>query len=242
MSFFVVVALFSCLAAHGWKMTPPYSNATAMPPSSNCLSGTGAWTHTSHTSAAWTSPPTAKSTATVAVGAEGLNFSPSHVNADIGTVILFNFLALNHTLTQSSLSHPCKASGRFDTGFKQFNPRNVSGQFVVQYEVASDEPQWFFCAQTSHCRSGMVFSVNPGGLQRQFVSNALSAAGTPKPSPCGITASKNTTRPSIVSSSSTTFAATFNSSIQTSPALLSSGSINGVPLVQLLVYVFSIIM
>ncbi|PVH90696.1 hypothetical protein DM02DRAFT_483865, partial [Periconia macrospinosa] len=116
-------------------------------------------------------------TAHVTVGAGGaLKFSPSSIDADVGTMISFNFLALNHTLTQSSLSHPCKAGGKFDTGFKQFNPQNISGEFVVLYEILSTEPQWFFCAQTSHCRSGMVFSVNPGGLHKQFVENALSAA------------------------------------------------------------------
>ena len=37
------------------------------------------------------------------------------------------------------------------------------------------EPQWFFCAQTikkSHCAAGMVFSLNAGGADGEFLQNA----------------------------------------------------------------------
>jgi plastocyanin len=126
----------------------------------------------------------AHSISTVVVGAEGrLIFSPSTLNATIGTTILFNFLSLNHTLTQTEFSNPCHANGAFDTGFQQFNPANESGRFVVEYEVTSPEPQWFFCAQTSnasHCHSGMVFSLNPSGAQQDFLQNALATLTTPE--------------------------------------------------------------
>lgn len=111
----------------------------------------------------------------ITVGVAGtLAFSPSSVNASAGTVLRFDFLGLNHTLTQSSFANPCTNStsdGAFDTGFNQFNPGNISGRFVVDYVVMSDAPQWFFCAQTkqkSHCNAGMVFSLNPGSAASQF--------------------------------------------------------------------------
>ncbi|KAI1559397.1 serine-threonine rich protein, partial [Pyrenophora tritici-repentis] len=48
-------------------------------------------------------------TTTVTVGEAGkLVFSPSSLNATIGSVIAFNFLGLNHTLTQSELWDPCR--------------------------------------------------------------------------------------------------------------------------------------
>jgi hypothetical protein len=100
----------------------------------------------------------------VTVGAAGkLVFQPNESYAEIGDVVEFNFLALNHTLTQSSLSDPCTDVGGFSTGFNQFNPQNVSGRFVVQYAVTTLNPQWFFCAQTkpvSHCHAGMTFALN----------------------------------------------------------------------------------
>lgn len=119
-----------------------------------------------------------KPTYTVNVGDQGkLLFSPSSLNASVGSIIAFNFLALNHTLTQSNLSSPCQYNGGFDSGFRQFNPANVSGKYVIEYEVQREDPQWFFCAQSvkaSHCQAGMVFSLNPGGAHPEFLQNARS--------------------------------------------------------------------
>ena len=104
-------------------------------------------------------------------GAGSLSFMPTAVQAPINTVILFNFLALNHTLTQSSLRNPCESIDKFDTGFNQFNPENISGKYIVEYKVISDKPQWFYCAQTNHCDAGMVFALNAGNQTRQFIDN-----------------------------------------------------------------------
>ncbi|KAL6161719.1 hypothetical protein ACJQWK_09017 [Exserohilum turcicum] len=120
-------------------------------------------------------------TSTVTVGEAGqLVFSPSSLNASPGSIIAFNFLGLNHTLTQSDIWNPCHSNQGFDTGFRQFNPANVSGKFVVEIEVTSQDAKWFFCAQTvkrSHCRAGMVFSLNPHGAHDQFLHNALAGIG-----------------------------------------------------------------
>jgi plastocyanin len=131
-------------------------------------------------------------TATVIVGNEGkLVFSPSSLNASVGTTIAFNFLGLNHTLTQSRLHDPCLSHGGFDSGFNQFNPSNISGRFIVEYEVTSENPEWFFCAQVAprpHCQAGMVFSLNPHGLHPQFVSNAMATipSTTSQNNACGL--------------------------------------------------------
>jgi hypothetical protein len=34
----------------------------------------------------------------------------------------------------------------------------------LQYNVTSNDSQWFFCAQTGHCQAGMVFAINPGKI------------------------------------------------------------------------------
>ncbi|KAF2849427.1 hypothetical protein T440DRAFT_360861, partial [Plenodomus tracheiphilus IPT5] len=116
-------------------------------------------------------------------GGGGLRFVPPTLDVAPGSVVAFNFLGLNHTLTESEFEDPCRSNGGFDTGFAQFNPANISGQFVVEYKVTDISPRWFFCAQTTkrpHCQAGMVFSLNPGGRQKQFLDNAL-AAVTPAP-------------------------------------------------------------
>lgn len=113
----------------------------------------------------------------ILVGAQGkLAFNSESVTVLPGTVLRFNFLSRNHTLTQSSFQHPCINGSSFDTGFNQFNPRNISGELTVDYHVNSNLPQWFFCAQTlprSHCAAGMVFSLNPKNNPRVFKSNAV---------------------------------------------------------------------
>jgi hypothetical protein len=101
---------------------------------------------------------------TVTVGEGGnLAFAPSSLNLSIGSIIAFNFLGLNYTLTESSLRNPCERNGGFDTKFRQFNPTNTSGKFIVEYEVVDRNPRWFFCVQTRlrpYCQAGMVFSLN----------------------------------------------------------------------------------
>ncbi|KAF4634574.1 hypothetical protein G7Y89_g3544 [Cudoniella acicularis] len=123
-----------------------------------------------------TGSPQSLETHYVQVGSAGeLIFEPSEVDARVGDNILFEFFALNHTLTQSSLSLPCTNIGGFSTGFNRFNPQNVSGKFILNYRVKSLDPEWFFCAQTigkSHCRSGMVFGLNAGQQMGAFASAA----------------------------------------------------------------------
>jgi plastocyanin len=113
-------------------------------------------------------PTAAKQTVEIVVGSAGtLSFNPNSLSVTRGTILRFDFLSLNHTLTQSSLDYPCLSSGKFDTGYRQFNPSNVSGKYLVDYEVQTEEPQWFYCAQDaprSHCRSGMLFSLNTVNL------------------------------------------------------------------------------
>jgi hypothetical protein len=125
-------------------------------------------------------------TTTVTVGEAGkLIFSPSSLNASAGSVIAFDFLGLNHTLTQSIIGNPCRSNQGLNTGLQQFNPANVSGKFIVEIKVTDQDPKWFFCAQTvkrSHCQAGMVFSLNPYGAHAQFLHNALAgveATSTP---------------------------------------------------------------
>jgi len=107
-------------------------------------------------------------------------FVPNYVDAEIDDVILFNFLARSHSLTQSSFTTPCTYNGGFDTGLNQLNPKNESGLFVVPLIVTTEDPQWFYCQQPgppNHCGKGMVFGLNPAGKMDQFIKNAIAQNG-----------------------------------------------------------------
>jgi len=95
----------------------------------------------------------------VTVGSNGqLAFSPTNVTADAGDIILFQFMSVSHSATQSTFNTPCTAnSSGFDSGVSS------SSSALVQYSVLINDttPLWVFCKVDSHCASGMVFAVNP---------------------------------------------------------------------------------
>ena len=87
----------------------------------------------------------AKQTHNVQVGALGeLIYGPNQLNASVGDIIRFNFLERNHSVTQSSFANPCTYNGGFDTGLNQFNPQNISGKFLIDFQVNTTDPLWFY--------------------------------------------------------------------------------------------------
>ncbi|KAJ7132930.1 Cupredoxin [Mycena filopes] len=144
-------------------------------------------------------------TQNVKVGANGtLAFDPPSITAAQGDVIVFQFLAKNHSVTQSTFATPCAIMttpmAGIDSGF-QFVDANATQ--IPQYSFTvnnATSPLWFYCAQTnpvSHCSKGMVFAVNPpatgktfsafqaaamGGSNATASGSAAGASGTPAPS------------------------------------------------------------
>ncbi|KAJ7784297.1 Cupredoxin [Mycena metata] len=104
-------------------------------------------------------------TITVQVGANGtLAYNPTSVTAAQGDEIVFQFLAKNHTVTQSTFAAPCDIMttpmAGIDSGFQFVAPNATQ---IPQYSFTVNNattPLWFFCAQTGHCQKGMVFAVN----------------------------------------------------------------------------------
>ena len=154
------------------------------------------------------------STHRVFVGASGaLRFRPQHVEAAVGDIITFEFLALNHSVKQSSFDSPCASGGGvFDTEFWQYNPSDEP-RHTVDLLVTTTTPQWFYCQQTipwPHCSAGMVFAVNPGAHWEEFLARAQhrSPAGStgidgPGTEPCHPLNEGSSTR---IGTGSTTFA------------------------------------
>lgn len=163
------------------------------------------------TTSATTTASGSKQTHHVEVGTFNgtVKFVPDNVVAEIGDAVEYNFLAKSHSLTQSEFLTPCTYNGGFDTNLNQSNPKNISGLFVIPFEVKSKNPQWFYCKQQgppNHCGLGMVFGLNPGNSNKMdaFRQNALHQNGNKT----GVASSTNgaSTATSTSSSSSSTSA------------------------------------
>ncbi|KAG9245477.1 hypothetical protein BJ878DRAFT_15102 [Calycina marina] len=119
-------------------------------------------------------------------GSSGLVYTPETITAEVGDMVVFTFMSMNHTLTQSTFGEPCvKLAGGMASGFMP-NVNNTvvpAPQMAMQVTVAT--PLWFYCAQTAHCGKGMTFSINPTAEKSQalFKSMAISQNGTGTVSP-----------------------------------------------------------
>ncbi|KAJ7134882.1 hypothetical protein C8R44DRAFT_771718 [Mycena epipterygia] len=135
-------------------------------------------------------------TFTVKVGENnGLTFDPTTVTAAVGDEIAFQFLAKNHSVTQSTFANPCAImttpSAGIDSGFQAVSANATQ---IPQYSFTvnnASSPLWFFCAQTnpvSHCSKGMVFAVNApttGKTFSAFQAAAMGNASAASPSASG---------------------------------------------------------
>ncbi|GFZ49236.1 hypothetical protein JCM24511_06986 [Saitozyma sp. JCM 24511] len=100
-------------------------------------------------------------TQTVVVGQNGTKtFTPNNIQASVGDIINFQFVAGNHTATQSTFAAPCTAAG-FKSGFK---PANATNEATFSIMVNSTDPIWVYCGQTGHCEAGMVMAPRPRAL------------------------------------------------------------------------------
>ncbi|KAI1799303.1 Cupredoxin [Daldinia bambusicola] len=132
-------------------------------------------TETLSAGATTTAAAGAMATHTVQVGGSaGLVFVPDQVKANVGDMVIFEFMNANHTATQSTFAEPCKAmEGGMDSGF-QPNPNNtVNPPPKVAMQVMTTDPLWFYCKQKGHCGKGMTFSINPTAEKSQAMFQAM---------------------------------------------------------------------
>ena len=155
-----------------------YSQGNGLPPSHTYTYSSTHYSNTTTTAAG------AHKTHHVDVGTFGgvVKFVPNTVDAAIGDVVEYNFLAKSHSLTQSDFKTPCTYNGGFDTGLNQANPNNITRLHVVPFTVSTTSPQCFYFKQQgppNHCGKGMVFGLNPGSQAKmdQFVANAIAQNG-----------------------------------------------------------------
>jgi len=106
----------------------------------------------------------------VAVGKNGLVFTPDTLTAAKGDIIEFTFVA-GHSVERSTFSDPCNpiSTGAIYSGFP-----SASDQFTVT--VNDTNPIWLYCSQISHCQSGMVMVINPPSSGANTLAAYKSAA------------------------------------------------------------------
>lgn len=112
----------------------------------------------------------AAKTISIAVGQDGLKFTPSVVTAAVGDKLDFHFYPKNHSVVASSFSKPCtpvQPDGGLYSGFRATTAEDPS---VFEVTVNDTNPIWIYCSQITHCEGGMSMVVNqPSG------SNTLAA-------------------------------------------------------------------
>ncbi|KAF2688296.1 Cupredoxin [Lentithecium fluviatile CBS 122367] len=106
----------------------------------------------------------AKTTHTVAVGQNGLTFTPDTINAKVGEDVVFQFFPKNHSVVQSDFASPCVAKeGGIFSGFT-FNTTEGTADTTFTVTVSDEKPVWLYCSQNQpkpHCAAGMVAVINP---------------------------------------------------------------------------------
>jgi plastocyanin len=114
-------------------------------------------------------------------GGADLRYKPPFINVKQGSIVHFDFLGKNHTLTESSFENPCKKlqGTDVDTDFNNFNPDDIPNLHPFDFTFANDKPRYFYCKQgngtpNGHCGKGMVFAVNVDAKRfQEFQWNAM---------------------------------------------------------------------
>jgi plastocyanin len=133
-----------------------------------------------------------------------LTFNPPFINATAGDTIQFMFNPKNHTVTQSTFAAPCQAMANgLDSGYKPVTANSTQTPVVI-VTVNSTDPVWFFCRQSNHCASGMVFAVNPTANKTFEAYQAAAKASNSTGSTTGSTTGSASSAASTPSSSAST--------------------------------------
>jgi len=207
-------AAFKASAMGSGNSTPPA--VTSIPPTSTTTSVA--------VNPSSSSTPTTGSDHRVIVGGPGLlSFNPTTVVAQPGDTVTFEFHQKNHTATQSTFADPCKPmTGGFKSGFQPVADGATNfPTFTVP--VNDTKAVWVYCAQPTHCTSGMVFAINAAtngsNTFDAFRAKAMgstssggvgpSGTGTPAPTSTGTGAAGRTDVQSITGFSAVLFISLF---------------------------------
>ncbi|MBE3046166.1 cupredoxin domain-containing protein [Candidatus Bathyarchaeota archaeon] len=101
-------------------------------------------------------------------GTAGTIFSPEKVTAPVGSMVQFQFMGGNHTVTQSSFAEPCAPLSAGNATAAGFHSDYVPAMDVAEtgqvpaYTIMINDtaPIWAYCAQAAHCKGGMSMVIN----------------------------------------------------------------------------------
>ncbi|CRJ80472.1 hypothetical protein BN1723_008405 [Verticillium longisporum] len=120
-----------------------------------------------------------------------LTFSPEKITAPPGSMVQFQFMGGNHTVTQSTFDNPCQPMGIVQTDpnsppkvgiFSGYVPvaasANMGQRPVFSIMVNDTKPIWLYCQQGPHCQRGMsmVINENPASNNTKTLANYKAAA------------------------------------------------------------------
>ncbi|KAI1132161.1 hypothetical protein F5Y10DRAFT_231691 [Nemania abortiva] len=152
-------------------------------------------------------------------GSAGLAYSPPSIEAAVGDMVVFTFMSMNHTATQSAFDTPCDPlAGGMDSGFMPNANNTVVPAPQVAMQVMDTKPVWFYCRQTGHCGKGMVFSINPTAEKTQAIFQAMAIQQKGQGAGSAITGGNGTATDGGASSVASDAAATSTAAVATETA------------------------
>ncbi|KAK0620826.1 hypothetical protein B0T14DRAFT_538097 [Immersiella caudata] len=119
----------------------------------------------------------------IAVGKDGLVFTPNSVTAAKGDIIEYQFFPPTHSVIMGDFNNPCMPAatgGFFSGGFTTSSGQNSN---VFQVTINTTDPIFFYCGFPTHCESGMSGVINPSTEQTldAYQSEASTVASTVAP-------------------------------------------------------------
>ncbi|KHN98699.1 extracellular serine-rich protein [Metarhizium album ARSEF 1941] len=119
----------------------------------------------------------------IAVGKDGLTFTPDSVTASQGDVLEYHFYK-QHSVAMGDFSNGCAPApqGGFFSGVVKTAGDGANKQ-VFQVTVNNTDPMAVYCTVGRHCQNGMVHVVNPSSTNSldtyKSVSNSAGANVAP---------------------------------------------------------------
>ncbi|ESZ93731.1 hypothetical protein SBOR_5868 [Sclerotinia borealis F-4128] len=147
------------------------SSLTTAASASKSSSDSSALGSDSSRSSSTSTSSSAAATHTVSVGADGINYSPVSLTADVGDIIEFRFYPQNHSVARAEYKLPCipyEDTGAGKVGFwSGFEPIAIVSNNPPTYSVVINdtEPIFFYCSSPGACQEGMVGVINPNDTQ-----------------------------------------------------------------------------
>lgn len=117
-----------------------------------------------------------------------LTFSPDRITAPEGSMVQFQFMGGNHTVTQSTFDQPCvplnvanpaaPTAGIFSGYVPVAASANQGQRPVFTIMINNTNPMWLYCQQGPHCQRGMamVINENPAANASRTLENYKAAA------------------------------------------------------------------